>query len=587
MRQAGPSARARNRRHELRAYARLSGGKPDARESGAPPAKERSLVPPPPERGALPDLLHAEPAISVDEAALGHALAFAFVAGSAGGSLRSALARTAIAASSFTPETLEDGLFLEELLTIGFEFPIGGKPAPVDRAHLKKLLTRPPSDLAHVLQRQAVLRELADTPALVTALQRVYVGVATLPALLDDEGSDARLDPTHWRLDVLRAIRDAIAAMDKTFAGTSSALSRLYDFGERVRESAGYKQLEALLDYEGDAARADLMIRLGADGKIRSLDILTLRARRDSTFHVGPIRRFLARVLAGLQGYRIGPMEVVDRWLESVFDGVREHLPVLMQLKTDLEFYLCALRFKSLADARGLPVCLPELVTTPPRDRAKVLRELWNPLLLAGARVPVATDVALPTFAPTCITTGPNSGGKTRFLQAISLCQLLGQAGAFVPARSAQLRPVAGMFVSLGEAPHADQKEGRLGMELVRIRRLFERAHDGSLVVLDELCSGTNPSEGEEIFRMLLELLHELEHEVHITTHFLSFAHALQSESDQLGLSFLQVELDAAQHATYRFVPGVATTSLAQQTAERLGVTREQLRRLVKQDPEG
>ena len=89
-------------------------------------------------------------------------------------------------------------------------------------------------------------------------------------------------------------------------------------------------------------------------------------------------------------------------------------------------------------------------------------------------------------------------------------------------------------------------------MELLRIRRLFERLDVGSLVVLDELCSGTNPSEGEEIARL---------------------AH----EPPFPALAFLQVELDAQQRPTYRFVPGVARTSLAQQTAARLGVTREEL----------
>jgi len=578
----GPNARARGRRTELRLLARTSSAPPSVRPSGTP-VKERSLVPVAPER-VLPDLLHAQACVSVDEPSILHALSFAFVAGSAGGSLRTALARTAVAASSFTPETLEDGLFIDELLSIAFEFPIGGKAAPIDKALLRRMFTRPPSELANVLQRQAILRELADTPALVDALRSLYVKTATLPALCDDEGSDSRLDPTQWRLDVLRALRDAFVAMDDCFASASSELKRLHAFGSHVRESAGFKQLQALLDFEGDSARADLMIRLGADGKIRSLDILTLRERRDSQFHVGPIRRLFARLLAWVQGYRIGPMEVVDRWLETVFEGVLQHVPALLQLKGDLEFYLAALRFKSLAEARGVPVCLPELVTSPPREQPKIIQAMWNPLLLTGERAPVPTDLALPSFSPTCITTGPNSGGKTRFLQAVALCQLLGQVGVFVPARSARLRPVAGMFVSLGEAPHADQKEGRLGMELVRIRRLFERAHTESLVVLDELCSGTNPSEGEEIFRMLLELLHELTHEVHITTHFLTFASSLQAEAETLGLSFLQVELDASEHPTYQFVPGVATTSLAQQVAERLGVTREQLRRLVRRE---
>ena len=57
-----------------------------------------------------------------------------------------------------------------------------------------------------------------------------------------------------------------------------------------------------------------------------------------------------------------------------------------------------------------------------------------------------------------------------------------------------------GLVVSLIQETKADQAEGRLGMELVRIRELFEQLPPGAMVILDELCSGTNPSEGEEIF---------------------------------------------------------------------------------------
>ncbi len=62
-----------------------------------------------------------------------------------------------------------------------------------------------------------------------------------------------------------------------------------------------------------------------------------------------------------------------------------------------------------------------------------------------------------------------------------------------------------------------------------------------------------------------------------VTTHLLQFAARLAQEQPFPALAFLQVELDEHQRATYRFVPGVARTSLAQQTAARLGVTREEL----------
>jgi DNA mismatch repair protein MutS2 len=138
------------------------------------------------------------------------------------------------------------------------------------------------------------------------------------------------------------------------------------------------------------------------------------------------------------------------------------------------------------------------------------------------------------------------------------------------------------MFVSLTQETSADQQEGRLGTEMLRIRQLFERALPGSLVILDELCSGTNPSEGEEIFHLVIDLLRELDPEVFITTHFLQFAAQLAEQADALWLCFLQVELDEQKVPTYQFVPGVATTSLAHQTAARLGVTRDELLALIR-----
>jgi DNA mismatch repair protein MutS2 len=175
------------------------------------------------------------------------------------------------------------------------------------------------------------------------------------------------------------------------------------------------------------------------------------------------------------------------------------------------------------------------------------------------------------------VVTGPNSGGKTRLLQAIAIAQLFAEAGLFTPASSARIPRVSGLFASIYEDARSDAPEGHLGMELLRIRRMFDELDAGALVVLDELCSGTNPSEGEEIARLVLSLLPELEVQAFVTTHLLKFAAELARERPFPSLDFLQVELDPKERPTYRFVPGVAKTSLAQKTAARLGVTREEL----------
>jgi DNA mismatch repair protein MutS2 len=248
----------------------------------------------------------------------------------------------------------------------------------------------------------------------------------------------------------------------------------------------------------------------------------------------------------------------------------------------DLEVYLAGLRFRALAQTKGLQVCLPQLVDEDAGAAEPVssrFEKLFNPFLLLESTAPVPCDVGHGAHAIT-IVTGPNSGGKTRLLQAVGLSQLLAQAGLFVPAQSARLSIRSGMFVSLVQQAEAEQSEGRLGTELLRIRRLFESLPRGGLAILDELCSGTNPTEGEEIFELLIELLGELSPAAFISTHFLGLAARLERDRP-VELTFLQVELGPDGKATYRFAPGVAKTSLARGVAERLGVTRESLRALL------
>jgi len=272
----------------------------------------------------------------------------------------------------------------------------------------------------------------------------------------------------------------------------------------------------------------------------------------------------------------------MERIIDDVFTGLEESLGLVFQLMGDLEFYLGALGFRDLAQQKGLRVSFPELAPPGAGDQGGMrFSRLFNPLLLGDKAGPVPCDLETAEADSVVIVTGPNSGGKTRLLQAIALAQLLGEAGLFVPAEEARIPRYAGLFVSLSEEARADQPEGQLGMELMRIRRMFEQLGQGSLVLLDELCSGTNPSEGEEIARLVLSLLPELRAQVFVTTHLLSFAARLAAERPIPRLEFLQVELDERERPTYGFVPGVARTSLAQKTAARLGVTRDELMALI------
>jgi DNA mismatch repair protein MutS2 len=328
-----------------------------------------------------------------------------------------------------------------------------------------------------------------------------------------------------------------------------------------------------LLDHEEHQGSLDLRVRVGADGEVRAMEIVGVREDRSNPFHVAPWRRFLVRLLLFFRGWRTTRDEVAERLLSEVFAGLEEPVAVLFQILGDIEPYLASLGLRERAAAEGLSMALPDFGD---HDDEHVLAGLFNPLLLAAGVHPVACDVRAPPGA-VVIVTGPNSGGKTRLLQAIAIAQTFAQAGLFVPVRTGRLPRAPGIFASLYEEPRPDAPEGHLGMELLRIRRLFEQLDVDSVVVLDELCSGTNPSEGEEIARLVLSLLPELGVRAFVTTHLLQFAARLAHERPIPHLDFLQVELDEKERPTYRFVPGVAKTSLAAKTAARLGVTREEL----------
>ncbi|HTQ02626.1 MAG TPA: DNA mismatch repair protein, partial [Polyangiaceae bacterium] len=530
-----------------------------------------------------PDLLHPEGRLWLDAAELRQVLTFAFASGIGSDAFERALSKTAAAPSPLVPECFAKDLFVDDFVARCMPLRVGPRPSKQQRQALVALVTRPPGDPETVALRHAVLTELGAKPAYRAGLEGALAALAELSGLLESVPRTKDPSNTYRRVEILRSVRQAFDAVASAVPGATSALSRLDLFGTALRESEAYRHLVELLDHESHLATVDVRLRLARDGHVRAFEILRASENTANRFYGGPVRRFFMRLRLLFRGYRIGQDELLGRLLQTVFDGIEEPLILLFQVRRDIEFYLAALALRDFAAKKGLPVCLPtfERSSTPgaPLPDSRFER-LYNPLLLLEEHAPRPSDLTIGGRAQ-LIVTGPNSGGKTRLLQAIGLAQLLAQAGFFVPAASATLAPRPGLFVSVVEEATADAREGRLGTELMRIRTLFERLAWGSLVIVDELCSGTNPSEAEEIFRLVLSQLAELEPQTVVTTHFLHFAANLAQDRSLPYLEFLQVELDETQTPTFGFVPGVATTSLARKTAERLGVTREALKGLV------
>lgn len=577
---AGRSKRRKRLLRERRALMQLV-AESSAQQADSPPPTPLALRAPSVDEEWV-DLIHHDPLVTIDVELLRSALRFAFESGDAGGLLGRAVDEAPITPSGWDPTAFSGGLFLPELISSCFLIEIGKKRYQPSQRHLVRLLSHPPADARDVTLRQEVLRELAANPPLRESLSTIYVALRELRGLLDERPMSPG-ETIRRKVEVLGAVKAFLDEADEGLASARSALSRMHEFAKAVRTRDSYRRLAQVLDFDQHMATLDVRVVLGSDGKIRDFQLVQATENAENPLLWSPWRRVWSRFVSWLRGYRYGENEVLLKVVDEVFSSLEDVILPCFDLIGDVELYLAALGFKDRAEREGLEVCLPEIADTPAIGESSgplSIERLFNPLLMLQDVTPTPCDIGTAGHDALVLVTGPNSGGKTRMLQALALTQLLGQSGLFVPAAAARLTRAPTMFVSLIEGAPADQKEGRLGTELLRVRQCFEQLEPGAMVILDELCSGTNPSEGIAIFEMVIGLLPRLRPQVFVTTHFLDAARKLERERPVERLEFLQVELDD-EEPTYQFVPGVAPTSLAHQVASRLGVTYEELEALV------
>jgi DNA mismatch repair protein MutS2 len=511
----------------------------------------------------------------IDRRRVGPSLAIAFTTGGTPGVLEDLPVMAEAPPAGWEPDFFAQDLFLDSLLDWLVRLKACGEPVTADPRELMRLLVRPACD-SDLCLRHAVFAELRGSADLRQQAEEAYRAVQRVRALLSSSHSERGDGVQARRMEILRAVRAAVELLGGQFEQAQGALGRVGAFAREASASAGFQRMVDLLEYEASHTTIDLRLGLGYDGGIRAFEVVEIRENRGNAFWASPLVRLLRKLLMWLSGYGFREAEVLSRAMDAVFEQVQELVVGLFELEAGLAFYLSGLRMADCAKGCGLQVCLPHVGSAGPRS----FEALFNPLLLAAGAAPVPSSIALHDGQSITVVTGPNSGGKTRLLEAVGLAQLLAEAGFLVPAAAASVRRASGMLASMQVEFGLGHTEGHLGTELLRVRQAFEKLPPGGFVLLDELCSGTNPAEAHELIELVVELLAQLGTHAFISTHFLDLASRLQQQHAG-AMAFLQVEIDPERRPTYRVVPGVATSSLARETATRLGITRAELLELA------
>ncbi len=261
----------------------------------------------------------------------------------------------------------------------------------------------------------------------------------------------------------------------------------------------------------------------------------------------------------------VAEKQEILRILTGFSDEVAENLEMIktsLETLGELDLIMARARYSQTLDAWA-PVLEGEA--------AMDIRQGRHPLL-KGEVVPV--DIRLGDDFDTLVVTGPNTGGKTVALKTAGLLVLMAQSGLHVPAgEGTKIGIFKQVFADIGDEQSIEQSLSTFSSHMTNIVDIVERAGQDSLVLLDELGAGTDPTEGAALAQAVLEKLHGAGAKTVATTHYSelkNFAYARERVENA------SVEFDAVTlRPTFRLLTGKPGRSNAFEIARRLGLPGE------------
>lgn len=283
-----------------------------------------------------------------------------------------------------------------------------------------------------------------------------------------------------------------------------------------------------------------------------------------STVFVEPISVFdLNNQLSELKNQENIEIEKILQILSSLFFDITNELENNFNLITILDFIFAKAKYSKALDCN-----CPKINN----DKIIYLKNAKHPLLDQNIAVPITLEIGK-TFSSLLIT-GPNTGGKTVTLKTVGLLTAMAQSGMHIPASGeSSIYLFDNIFADIGDEQSILESLSTFSSHMTHIINILNEATSKSLVLVDELGSGTDPIEGASLALSILQYLKEHNITVLATTHYHELKeYALLTN----GVENASCEFDIETLSpTYRLLIGVPGKSNAFAISQKLGLKQE------------
>ena len=203
------------------------------------------------------------------------------------------------------------------------------------------------------------------------------------------------------------------------------------------------------------------------------------------------------------------------------------------------------------------------------RQNHVALWKAWHPLL--DREKAVANDIILGEEYQAIVITGPNTGGKTILLKTVGVIQLMAQMGLYIPAgENSRVGIFTEIFADIGDEQSIEQNLSTFSSHMSNIVSILKQINNKSLVLIDEIGSGTDPQEGSSLAIAILDYIASKQSYVIASTHYPELKAYGYNRPKTINAS-MEFDGDTLQ-PTYQLLLGVPGRSNAFDISKRLGL---------------